>query len=744
MSSPHASPPAGGTSGPTPPSGSGGAGGSGSGRPSGSPGGQAGKAGSGQGGSDAGAKAGRSAGQGSLRASQRDDAWRHFRGDRVEGDRVTFQVGGYRVVLYRVAESMVESTRHAFRRPPRWDDIQAGAWRQRRSVVLRGPGGAGKTSAALRLLIGAGVSAVYQLRSVADLDHLTKANLQKLDSGPGLLLEQPRDLEELHGPLLDSLEGLLHDADAHLALIAGPEAELGGGLGTYVQRIAPPQDLRAVVDAHLDHRLGEEEADSVRAADGIGALITELLNDAAACRDAARLAEVLAHEQSGGELDPDRIRSRMDRTGGESPEEWFEELGDTGLRTQAIALAVLGGLPQEDVAWGAAALLERFRSERGVLTASVTKGPVPLSHDPFAQSSRLLAEKLRSRTYSKTIWGAFGRVPCTVAEYRDREYPARIIRHVWSEYRIQHELIPWLQDLVDLDSPQIHWYAGIALGVIGTEAFDHIATHVLLPWAEDEDVSRGGQRREAVANALWVCAQDPALRPGVRALVDSWYLSGKWPLQAAAARAYGVCLGGADLGVAVAALVRLGLLYDPRIFAAIGDAFADLLIEDVQAHARLVLRSVAEMVHEPMSRDCGHYVFVTLANTLLSEEPAPTRPTLLRLARTDPPGGELRRLLGYLWAEAIAGEEYGEYAAAVLEGWAAQAENDPLFLDDLARMLVQDVAAHSPRAARLLQRLVARWNERDYIRPLPRCAGFLGSALQAGPARSPSQAGGAL
>ncbi|PSM37815.1 hypothetical protein C6Y14_39995 [Streptomyces dioscori] len=691
-------------------------------------------------------------GQGSLRAGLLREAWTHIGGDRVQGNKIVIQAAGDRgVVLRTLSASIVDTVRHAFREPPRWDAIRTDAWRQSRSVVLRGPGGAGKTAAAVRLLIAASAKTWFRLDSVDDLARLT--DLKQIGSGAGLILDRPPDLGELRGPLLESLEDLLYRADAHLVLIAGTEDELGRGVGEYVQRVIRPEALNAVLEAHLAHHLGEAEAERVLEVDGVGELAAELLDDAA-CRDAARLAEVLAQEYGPGTLDPpqvldldlDRVRARMDQTGGEGPEEWFEGLGDTVLRTQAVALAVLGGLPQEEVALAASMLLDRFRSERGVLTPSVEQGPVPLRQDPFAHSRRLFADKLRSRTVSSVTQGSYGWLPCTVAEYRNPDYPSRIIRHVWSEYRVQPELIGWLAGLVDSPAQQVRGFAGTALGLIATESFEFIANQVFAGWIRHEE--SGSLRREAVAYALKVCARDPALRTGVYALVNEWYLSGTWQTQAAAARAYGLCLGGTDLGTAVAALTRLGMVDHIQVAIAIGDGFADMMAEDVTERAPVVLRAVAEMVHQPRSRACGHLVFLILADALVTEEVVAgavprSRPTLLWLAATGPSGGELRRLLGYLWAEAIGGELFAEEAARVLHGWAAQAESDPLLLDDLVRSLVGDVATRNPRVGLLLQRYVARWNERDSFRPLPRSAAVLGGALRQGRPDLSAQPGGA-
>ncbi len=691
-------------------------------------------------------------GQGSLRAGLLREAWTHIGRDWIQGNKIVVQAPGERgVVLRAISASTVETVRYAFHKPPRWDDVHDNAW-QRRSVVLRGAEGAGKTAAALRLLMAKNVQAWYRLDSVDDLARLTE--LKELGSGSGLLLDRPPDVSALRGQLLEGLEELLRLADAHLVLVAGPEDELGPGVGEYVQRIVRPDGLTAVLRVHLDHRLGGAEAERVLADAGVAALAEELLYDAP-CRDAARLAEVLAHEhgpepgdpQQALVLDLDRVRTRMDQTVGEGPEEWFEGLGDTVLRTQAVALAVLGGLPQEEVALASTTLLACFRSERGVLTSSVEEGSVPLRQDPFAQPRRLFAEKLRARTVRSVTQGDYGWLPCTIAEYRDAEYPARIIRHVWSEYRIQQELVGWLAELIDSSSLPVRSFAGTSLGLIATESFEFIATRVFDHWARHEDC--GWQRREAIAYALKVCARDPALWAGVHNLVNGWYLSGIWELQAAAARAYGLCLGGVDLGTAVAALTRLGTVDHIQVAIAIGDGFVDLLAQDVAAHAPVVLRAVAEMVHESESRACGHLVFLILADGLVTEETVAgstqprSRPTLLNLAVRDRRGGSLRRLFGYLWAEVIGGELFGDEADVVLQRWAVQAETDPLLLDDLVTTMVEDVAVRSPRVRLLLQRHVTSWTGRDCFRPLPRSAAVLGSALRSGQPGFAAQPGGA-
>jgi hypothetical protein len=356
---------------------------------------------------------------------------------------------------------------------------------------------------------------------------------------------------------------------------------------------------------------------------------------------------------------------------------------------------------------------------------------LPRVRDPFALSHRHELERLRARTSSGLTRGEFGDVPCTVIEYRDGGDPSRLIRHVWSEYRAQQELLAWLAELVDSRSDQVRSFAGTALGLIAAVSFDLLSTRVFPQWIADQQ--RGPQRRDAVAHALRVCVRNPELRPGVRALVDAWFFSGLAESQAAAARAYGRCLGGADLTAALEGLSRLGTVDDAAVAVAVGDSFADLVEEDVSGNAPLVLRTLVRMVAQPETRECGHLSFLILADTLVIEpesEPAPgasavSRPTLMHLSMTDE---RLRGLLAQLWSEVICGELYGDEAAEVLTSWAAQSEADPQLLDAFVRIM-RDLAQRDTRTRDLLLRYASGWDARGKLRPLHRAAALLRTVL---------------
>ncbi|WP_433891261.1 hypothetical protein [Streptomyces sp. CA-111067] len=666
-------------------------------------------------------------GQGSKRRRLQEEARIKVEGDSVAGDKI-YVNGTWRQVRPRpVPDAYVQAARHAFHPPPHWAELYDNAWRKR-SMVLRGPAGCGKTAAALRLLLKAGACSWHFLDSVADLGWLT--DVESLGERPGLLVTSPQDAAELREARLEGLEDMLEKAGAHLVLTVGSEPRLDRDLAGYLKRLARPEDLRDVLLAHLVRRVSEREAAELLAGPEAAALIADHLGENAACRTAALAADVLADEHLGGALDWDRVRALIKESESEDPETRFEQLADPVLRTHAVALAVLNGLPQEDIALAGAALLRRFEPEGRVIGSAADTDQLPRVRDPFALSHRHELERLRARTSSGLTRGEFGDVPCTVIEYRDGGDPSRLIRHVWTEYRAQQELLAWLGELVDSGSDQILSFAGTALGLIASVSFDLLSARVFPQWIADRQ--HGRRRRDAVAHALRVCVRNPELRPGVSALVDAWFMSGQWESQAAAARAYGRCLGGADLTAALEGLSRLGTVGDVAVDVAVGDSFADLIEEDLAGNAPLVLRTLVRMVAEPETRECGHLSFLILADTLVIEdaEPAPgasaaSRPTLMHLSMTDE---RLRGLLAQLWSEVICGELYGDLAAGVLTSWAAQSEADPQLLDAFVRIM-RDLAQRDTRTRELLLRYAVGWDARGSLRPLHRAAALLRSVL---------------
>src|SRR5207302_4310013 len=128
---------------------------------------------------------------------------------------------------------------------------------------------------------------------------------------------------------------------------------------------------------HLSYLLTDE----VRAAEtlgqeGIEALVAEKLDGAGStCEVAAVLARLLSREADP--FDADRVRELMRRRSSDGFDIWFGGMADLSLRTFAIALAVLNGLPYEDVADAARRLRGRLaRTPALRLTAGAEVQPI--------------------------------------------------------------------------------------------------------------------------------------------------------------------------------------------------------------------------------------------------------------------------------------------------------------------------------------------------------------------------------
>lgn len=657
-------------------------------------------------------------------AALREARHRVVRGDAVQGDKFVVVTGGRSAtVLHAVSDATVQAARHAFHDPPGWPEVRAGAL-LRRSVVLRGPVGSGRTAAAVRLLQSGGTTSWYAMESVAELAKLTTAD--DLTPGMGLLISDPYDISDLRGPQLENLEGLLERIEARLVLTAGPETRLDRSLAEYVQRLARPDDLTSVLRAHLAHRTDEDNAVGLLAEEWVVSLTETLLGDSAACRDAARLASILAD----GIADPEAVRALFVRDDGDDPDVWFDSLGDPVLRTHAVALACLNGLPQEEVALAAEALLRRFESGDRLIGMPTAPGdPTPRARDPFALPLSHHWDRLRARTSSAWVPGDHGRTPCTVAEYQDATMPGRVIRHIWTQYRVQAQLLDWLGELVDSPSVLVRSFAGTTLGLIAADSFDLLAERVFPRWIGHSEF--GERRREAVGYALRMCVDDPDLREGVRGLVEGWFQSDDESTEAAAARAYGLCLGGADLASAVDSLTLLARRDRLEVAVAIGDSLADLMAADAEGSAMAVLGALTRMFGDRRSRSTGHLAFLILANALGGDpssshsEDRGSWPTLLRLSVDDP---SLRQTLARLWSEVIGGGLFDQEVSALLNRWAARAESDAALMDDLLRMLRQLAGQHI-RVRQSLLRYADNWADDDRPRPLRRAAGLVRAEL---------------
>ncbi|GHF18120.1 hypothetical protein [Streptomyces morookaense] len=654
-------------------------------------------------------------GQGTQRHGHLRHASANIGADYVGGNKYVFLLGGRRERLRPVSPLLIERVRFAFEAPPRWDEIRE-CLRLHRVILLRSAAGHGKTAAAVRLLIGAGDGPIYHLERSVDFSSLIE-RLENgfgeagIEPGAGFLLDKPDDIANLHGELLQSLETALLGAQATM-VVTVPATELSDSeLLSHVKDLPAPERIQGIVSRYLDWKLGGPASTELQAQPDVRTLVDSFLVASPTCKAAAELASALCDEYQSGKLSVDRIRARLDRLEAENFEIWAEGLTDPALRCFAIALAALNGLPHEDIAEAARALLARLDADARSREQNAARSAP--TRDPFAWPRRKLLTRLRAH---RPVNGPED--DTENLEYLDPEYPKLVLRHAWYEYAIQHVLLDWFRDLARNPAAQVRIYAAMALGGLLPKSWGYLQDRVLRRWSWDRDA----RLRAAVAYALVAAGGTDRLQPQINALTTALYADPSRPLgQATAARIHGLCPGGMETDDSVRALMRLATVDHVKVAVAVGDAFADLVADDRRL-APTVLTALWDGIADSRTRPTSLLAFLIVAASLVVETAADGPegwPVLLHLATVIEP---VQQPLVLLWREALGDASLNREAQQVLRGWAGIAERNTglqrVLLDLLAGVVHGDM-----RCGRIVRRCVQDWTDRDNLAPLTTVAG---------------------
>ncbi|GAA3301705.1 hypothetical protein Dvina_05595 [Dactylosporangium vinaceum] len=650
-------------------------------------------------------------------------------GDKVGRDKIVLNLADKTVDVFELPIELLEPVRNAFVNPDRWIEL-SGRFADKRTAIVRGRTGRGKDAAAIRLLI-AEVETIYLLDPATDITHLAGSITRRTeehgraDRGIGFLLCQPKGAAHLGGWSFHALENALSAANARLVVTLSPDIVLADdGLEPYVLDLGDnPVPHRKIVLSHLRWQCSDQETFERLSSDAVvDELIVELEHGAQSCQAAADLARLIIDEHDEGAVNAARVHERRRRHQDHAFDQWFDRLRAADERSFAIALAVLDGLPYEDVAAAARMLRTRLEvSQQVVLTGGDKPELRVVRRELMPNPVGRLLDTLRAAERDEVARYEYGTVPVHVVAYRDGSYPLKVIERVWRGYQIQPTLLGWLHDLIRGRSDRVRFYAASTLGVLCRYSFDYVWTNWLAGWADHED----HRIREAVAYALREPAADAKLVPSVNMVVGACYGDVSSPLsQATAARAFGVCVGQPDATAAIDRLGRLATIDDYDIAVAIGDGLADLILSDADRMAPTVCAALVEWFGDKSRTRSAELAFLMLASTLVSwdrdesDGPEVQWPLLLRLADTLQ---DLQGPLRALWRHLISNSVLHDEANAVLTGWAALAENNRpqlLALLRLIRSVVREPAP-DPRSRRNLARLVKTWTEPRNLNPLP-------------------------
>jgi len=601
----------------------------------------------------------------------------------------TGESGGY--LLEAVAERTVAELGEVFIEPAdfaAWCRLVA----DQRVVLLGTRPRWGNTALAVRILAAAGATAFHTVRfagSPADLP------VRDLPRGAGLIVEVTgaRALATLRSQSLDNLRDELTAAGSRLVVIA--DADDGASVGglTAWRTVPAPPPAFDVVRRHLTFRIGDAARAETTLAEAFPG--GELPGISAAAYDIHRLVELareLAEVARGhGTLADavDRFAAGADR----AVEEWLdEEVTEPAERALVLSLAVLNGTPYEAVARACRLLESRW--------AAADRSAAPAGRARRTLRERLKAARARLAVEEQST--RYGPAPLQIASFADDDYPPRILRHYWHEHDYDQDLLlDWLREVADGAVVRVATRAAIAVGYLGTFAFDTVRRDVVTPWAAG---GRGDERELAVA-ALHLPARAADTAARTVALVLDWAGRPAVAARTTAARALGSSVGGVLRDGPDRHLARLAKGADSALALAIGDSVAELMIDAADGRVSALLSLLESWSAEGRNgrQLAGVLGFLRVAGTLWTEVDGVSWPTVLWQAEPDPADGSAppaRELIVCLWSRALVAPGADSWVRIVLGSWAERAERQPALRGPFVR-LMQEVG-RGERQARLL------------------------------------------
>jgi len=577
-----------------------------------------------------------------------------------------------------------------------------------RIVLVRGRAGAGKVAALLHTYGELPPAGVPVVRLAPDTD-LTVLSLDNLPENAALILPDLTvgDASHLDGFTIDHLSSELERRRCRLGITVDTDVTVAASAKLAVVELSERPSPRAVFERHLATLLTSSPmARAALLADPeVRQLLEDRLDGDTTLEQAARLAAVLAGQKDAPAAAAAAVRALTDRHDVEDCHRWFRDL--PGLRAQcmAISLAVLNGLGREQVSSAADELEELIAPKPDPSTAQAS--PV----NPFAAAGTSLS-MLRARTAPGTTSISTGDLPVSTMSYESRNYPRRVLRHVWQEHdAARSAIVQWLERLGRDDNRSVRIRTATAVGMLAVESFTFVYPQIIARWAWDEQSAI----RDGAALAIGPPAADSRLSTTVTDLVDQWSRDGDSPLlQATAARVHGGSAGLTRPSISLRKLTALADVDNSDVAVAVAKSLGDLVTEGTNALAGRVLAEVGRWIAtgDRQVRIAGRVAFLWLtylrgAPRALAAETGDKQfsmPTLLVLARHNP---ALAGPLAALWSECLKASDSYPWIHESLDGWADAVEPDltarAQFVDLLRRSSID------PRTNLIISRQVGRW-----------------------------------
>jgi hypothetical protein len=645
--------------------------------------------------------------------------------DAVMGDKhvSTFYFGAAdrKTLVYRKlsAEALDESL--AFIAPRDYPRIAAFA-SARPLAVLTGQEGSGRAAAAVQVLsVQTGRQAIYVVHPDTDLAMLVE---QPLPRGAGIVLADitARAAASLDEFALRRLVDHLTTSGQKLIVTAAAGLRWGGGAVTaHCVALEQPPSPADVVRAHFLRRFGSADQAAARALldrRDVRDLIAARAAPGRPMKDAALLATLLADAAGAPESMAANAELGMTANTAGEIEDWFTRLAQQWPQDQcyAIALAVLNGLPNEKVA-------DAGKRLEWLLGPETAERRDEQRQQPFGNGPKARLQRVRAIQVPRERSRAADDPHGLVVRYINRDYPRRLLSHVWEYDDERAALTRWLRELGANPLEEVHIGAGVAAAALAMGSFEHVLQAIVLPWARSGDIDQ----QDAAAVAVQTLGGDSRFAVRVAALLEEWsHPDEPVSIQATAARAYGGQFGAQRIDTAVRVLTGLAEVDRWPVTRAVARSLTELIATDTAGVTAKVLTLLGEWVSArgAQLRSTGRLVFLFAAADLVVQVSAPGAatvewPAFLRLDR-DPGYSPMIR---YLWANALNSADLYQSAREVLTAWAKSLESNSPGREALARMLAG--TATTDRTRLILHRLVSQWSGRDGSGPAPRAAASL-------------------
>lgn len=433
-----------------------------------------------------------------------------------------------------------------------------------RFVVLHGPPGVGKGTAALSLLGFEGevhsVDPSITVKELLDFKHSFPVGTQRRYVIESL---SPGTAERLNTFATRAITHALADEQAYLVLTVDDRVLISSEISAYVVPWRERPDLYRALRSHLAYYLEQGDVTAVEDRYNFEALEGGLSDRAIHVVDdvARAVAKAFSDERP--------LESVMAEVGfgvDKRVDDWFRDKRTANEIAFLVATAVLGGCSYATVSRHASRL-EEFIAHRSRIDLSKKALRLTRPRSDRLQQSMAVIEPGFVNT-------EFGRSPSETVRLENRWLVQAVLERVWRQYDlVAGALLDWLLECGADRDPGVRLRTAGAAGWLSQFDFATIRARLLLPWALGNTV-----QAVTAANALGAAGWFDASAPLALALLNHWAsMRENYDLWWTAAAAYGGDVGVRYTGVAMDQLRGIVVRGDHRAPSIVSYSAAELV-----------------------------------------------------------------------------------------------------------------------------------------------------------------------